>query len=120
LLLKYYKKKPDSTLTCSFPDMKNESIEMRIYSKTACQLGIMWQNMNNFEPNTKITRAQFWTILSRLLYGNVHNSNETIDWYSKHLQALKKSNFIKNSNKPNSNESRWYIMLMLMKIIQQN
>jgi hypothetical protein len=57
--IKVLHKKPDSTLSCSFTDTNNESIEMKIYTKTACQLGLMGQSITNFEPNTTVTRAQF-------------------------------------------------------------
>ncbi|MEI6117851.1 MAG: hypothetical protein WCP92_00940 [bacterium] len=35
------KMKPDQTLTCSFTDIANESKEMQLYIKTACQLKLM-------------------------------------------------------------------------------
>jgi len=36
--IKVLNKKPDTTLACTFADIKNESAEMQFYIKTACQL----------------------------------------------------------------------------------
>ena len=39
--IKVMNKKPNTKLTCVFSDMTNASKEMKLYSKTACQLGLM-------------------------------------------------------------------------------
>jgi hypothetical protein len=76
------------------------------------QLWIMWQNMknNNFRPNDEVTRAEFTTALSRMLYW-------TQDWnpyYTTHLNKLKQEWIITNDN-PKLKEKRGYVMLMLMR-----
>ena len=79
----------------------------------AYQLGIMWQNMpnNKFRPYDTVTRAEFATALSRLLFN-------TKDWkdvyYSTHLNRLYREWIITNTN-PNLKELRWYVMIMLMR-----
>ncbi len=79
----------------------------------AYQLGIMWQNMpnNKFRPYDTVTRAEFATALSRLLFN-------TKDWkdvyYSTHLNRLYGEWIITNTN-PNLKELRWYVMIMLMR-----
>ena len=40
-----------------------------------------------FNPDQLVTRAQFGTALSRLLYGSTHNTSTGI-WYQAHLNAL--------------------------------
>ena len=66
--------KPDTALTCSFPDIQNETAEMRFYIKIACQLGLMGFKSDGkslkekFNPNNIVTRNQFGTVLSRVLY----------------------------------------------------
>jgi hypothetical protein len=79
----------------------------------AYQLWIMWQNMknNNFRPNDIVTRAEFATALSRLLYWTQDWSNS---YYSTHLEKLYIEWIITNTN-PNMHEVRWYVMLMLMR-----
>jgi hypothetical protein len=58
---------------CVFADIANETQELQTYITSACQLGIMGQDMENFLPNEVVTRAQFGTILSRLLFGALYN-----------------------------------------------
>jgi len=70
---------------------------------------------SSFAPSATITRAQFATILSRLLYGNKYNTADAINRASKHLQALNKAGIITNISRPNMEEIRGYVMLMLMR-----
>ena len=82
------------------------------------QLWIMWQNMknNNFRPNDEVTRAEFATALSRMLY-------DTEDWkwntkyYEPHMAKLYTEWIITNTN-PKMKEKRWYVMLMLMRTVE--
>jgi hypothetical protein len=59
--------------------MNTESEEMQMYAILACQLGLMWLKEDwttpkkNFYPNKLVNRAQFGTILSRLLFGDTYN-----------------------------------------------
>lgn len=50
--------------------MKYESEEMQEYAILSCQLGLMGQNITKFRPNDIVTRAEFGTILSRMLRGD--------------------------------------------------
>ena len=81
----------------------------------AYQLWIMWQNMKNnkFRPNDEVTRAEFATALSRLLYN-------TQDWswkyYETHMAKLYKEWVISKMD-PKIKEKRWYVMIMLMRSI---
>jgi hypothetical protein len=45
---------------------------MKLYIKQSCQLGLMGQGIQNFNPNGTLTRAQFGTVLSRALYGSTN------------------------------------------------
>jgi hypothetical protein len=85
---------------------------MKNYIKRACELGIMWVGISNFDPSGEVTRAQFGTVLSRTLYGTLY------DWwtpyYLNHLNALKTNNIITNTT-PDFREIRWYVMLMLFR-----
>ena len=86
----------------------------------AYQLGIMWQNMpnNKFRPNDEVTRAEFATALSRLLY----NTDEweykwTRKYYEPHIAKLY-NEWIINKTDPKMKEKRWYVMIMLMRTAQ--
>lgn len=105
-------KKPNTTKTCDFPDVSNNLDKSYDYWVTlACQLWIMGVNIKNFRPNDIVTRAEFATALSRLLYW-------TSDWkdkyYSTHLEVLS-NKWIINDTNPNLQEKRWYVMIMLMR-----
>lgn len=105
---------PDTSKSIAFWDVSSSlDAQYGNWVTLAYQLWIMWQNMknNNFRPDDIVTRAEFATALSRLLYW-------TKDWsdsyYSTHLEKLYLEWIISNTN-PNMHEVRWYVMLMLMR-----
>lgn len=104
-------KKPD---TSKYPNFNDVSIELNaMYDNgvvLAYQLWIMWIGIENFRPYDTVTRAEFGTALSRLLYGT-KNWNP---YYITHLNKLKQEWVISNTN-PTLQETRWYVMLMLMR-----
>lgn len=106
-------KTPDYLLPCNFSDIANESTELKWYIVQACQMGLMGVGITKFNPDGVVTRAQFGTVLSRALYGDMYN--EGTPYYSYHLQALKQAGVMTNISKPDANEIRWYVMLMMMR-----
>lgn len=70
-----------------------------------------------FEPNDFVNRAQFGTILSRLIYWdtyNIHTGEETTsDRYERHLSALQQDAIMKQIQDPFMLEKRARILLML-------
>ncbi len=121
-MLSYYAmnvlwQKPDDTLYISFKDVSDRmNAEYDNWVILAYQLWIMWINMpnNKFRPNDYVTRAEFATALSRMLFG-------LDDWrpnyYSTHFEKLK-SEWIMTKLDPNMLEIRWYVMLMLMRSVK--
>lgn len=107
-------KAPDTSKTCSFTDVSNETEEMQGYITKACQLGLMGVGIAAFNPNGLVTRAQFGTVLSRALYGDVNNQTEP-NYYGAHLDALKAAGVMNNIDTPNANEVRGYVMLMMQR-----
>ena len=104
----------DTTRNCYFNDVPSYLDRQYNYWVTkACQLGIMWINMqnNNFNPYWTVTRAQFATALSRLLYWT---KDWTDKYYSTHISKLYREWIISNTD-PTLKEKRWYVMLMLMR-----
>lgn len=71
-------------------------------------------------PNKYIDRAEFWTILSRLLWWNkydVVNATKTNAYYTKHLQALNLAGIMKQVDNPVSRmELRKWAWLMMMRV----
>ena len=93
-----------------------ESAEMKDYAEKACALGVMGINMKEFKPNTEVTRAEFWTILSRILRWDKYNVDPDSDevWYDKHLLALKEDDIMTKIDNPlNVIELREWVWLML-------
>ena len=70
---------------------------------------------NNFRPNDEVTRAEFATALSRLLYKTDEwKYKSTWRYYEPHIAKLYKEWIITKTD-PNMKEKRWYVMLMLMR-----
>ena len=72
--------------------------------------------IEEFRPFDLVTRAEFGTALSRMLYGTA--DGEGADWYSTHLAKLMDEKIITNDN-PQLKELRGYVMIMLMRSAKQ-
>ena len=86
----------------------------------AYQLWIMWQNMpnNKFRPNDEVSRAEFVTALSRLLYSTLDGKYEsTPQYYVNHMEKLKWEWIITKAD-PKMKELRGYVMIMLMRSVK--
>lgn len=107
-------KKPANIIVPKFSDItEGLNTEYDYWVSRAYQLWIMWINMpdNKFRPFDLVTRAEFGTALSRLIFW-------IADWeeayYTTHLAKLKAEWIITNDD-PTLQELRWYVMLMLMR-----
>lgn len=106
--------KPDETRVNKFKDVTDKlSSQYDNWVDLAYQLWIMWINMpnNRFRPFDLVTRAEFGTALSRMLYKLADGDRF---YYSTHLKKLKEEKIINNDN-PSLRELRWYVMIMLMR-----
>ena len=110
-------KTPNTWAICSFDDIWNQSVELQTYIKLSCQLWLMWVWLTSFSPDGIVTRAEFGTVLSRLLYGSVNEWGTP--YYIDHLSALKAAGIMNTIADPeHMMEIRWYVMLMLMRAAQ--
>lgn len=115
---------PDKDKVCEFGDMSWESEEMKKYAEMACQLWFMglhsdWvQVKDNFDPNDQVIRAEFGTVLSRLLWWTKYATDDGELFYKYHLEALRENGIMTQiyGDWPYSIELRWYVMLMLMRV----
>ena len=57
-----------------------------------------------FKPDDVVTRAQFGTVLSRALYGDMYNDGDP--YYLFHLQALQEAKIMNNIATPSASEVR--------------
>lgn len=109
--------KADSSKECNYSDIFDQSYDLQNYIRLACQLGIIASDVTIYNPNGIVTRAEFGTVLSRALYGSTYEYG--YPYYMNHLQALKDNGIITNID-ANIIESRWNIMLMLMRAPHHN
>lgn len=103
---------------------------MKFFTKTACQLNLMGLKSDgktvdkNFDPHAYVSRAQFGTILSRLIYGDKYNlyTGEEMKFkrYQKHLNALNADNIMKRIQDPFMLEERARVLLMLNRTVENN
>ena len=110
--------KPENIVTPKFNDVTDkQNSDYDDWVTLAYQLGIMWQNMpnNKFRPDDEVTRAEFATALSRMIY---HTSDgeykSTPKYYIHHMEKLVKE-WIITKDDPNMKELRGYVMIMLMR-----
>jgi len=112
-------KEPDlSKWTVKFNDVSNKMDENYDNAVTlSYQLWIMWQNMpnNNFRPNDEVTRAEFVSAFSRMLYNTSDGEyRSTSKYYIHHMEKLETEWIVTNTD-PKMKEQRWYVMIMLMR-----
>ena len=106
-------KLPDTTQICNFIDISRQAKEFQMYIIEACQMWLMWMGSDKFNPNWTVTRAEFWTVLSRALYGNANDGGAP--YYLAHLSALEDAGIMQDISTPNVPEIRWNVMLMLQR-----
>ena len=111
-----HRKLPDKLpKQCKWKDWANawESKEIKDYAEKACALWIMWIDMNYFQPNKYVTRAQFWTIIWRLLRWKLVSK----PYYVWHLERLKQRWIMTQIENPeNRIEIRKWAWLMFMRM----
>jgi hypothetical protein len=113
-----------------FDDTYRDTEELQWFMTTACELDLMWLNADWVTPAASfngwdyVTRAQFGTVFSRLLFGDKYNVEDESDvyqdewyWYKDHLEALKENLIMTkiDGDWPNTLELRWYVMLMMQR-----
>ena len=111
---------------CAWWDAESEwkIPETKIYAKKACALWVMWIRMKDFMPNKILDRAEFGTILSRLLWWgkyDVVNATKKNPYYTKHLEALSRIKIMTEIENPEKKkELRKWAWLMLMRSRLEN
>jgi hypothetical protein len=109
---------PDTSATCEFTDIENQTQEMKDFIIESCQLGLMGQNISEFRPNDKVTRAEFGTVLSRALRGDKYDGGTP--YYADHLAALQDVDVMTNISNPSGLEVRGYVRLMMKRADDKN
>ena len=105
---------PDTSAACTFSDIDSVKGDLHDYIIESCELGIMGQGITAFRPYDTISRAEFGTALSRVLWGSQYEGGTP--YYAKHLDALKAAGIMTQiANAESTKEVRGYVMLMLMR-----
>ena len=115
--MKEYHLKPLRAGAANYKDVNTDLGDLADYIQIAYQLQIMGINADGtpieaFEPHKLVSRAEFATVLSRVIWGNKHNISGDYR-YSAHLQALKKYKIITSDVPANWWELRGRALLML-------
>ena len=105
---------PNTAAACTFSDIDSVKGDLHDYIIESCELGIMGQGITAFRPYDTISRAEFGTALSRVLWGSQYEGGTP--YYAKHLDALKAAGIMTQiANAESTKEVRGYVMLMLMR-----
>ncbi len=120
--MKEYHLKPLKAGAVNYKDVNADLGDLADYIQLAYQLQIMGINADGtpiqaFEPHKLVSRAEFATVLSRVIWGNKHNISGD-DRYSAHLQALKKYEIITSDVPANWWELRGRALLMLHRTVK--
>ena len=105
-------KKPSNLVVPKFSDVTQE-LEDDYWGAVSLsyQLWIMWININNFRPFDVVTRWEFATALSRMLFWIADGE---VLYYEPHIKKLFEEKIISITD-PKMKELRWYVMIMLMR-----
>lgn len=105
--------------SCYFSDENKITKDLIPYTKKTCAYDIMWANWNKFSPTQPIDRAQLWTVLSRILWGDRHN----VEWkwyYIYHVNALKDAGIMNNiKSVKGATAKRWDVMIMFKRMYEK-
>lgn len=111
---------------CAWWDAESEwrTPERKVYAEKSCALWLMGIRMVDFMPNKILDRAEFGTILSRLLWWDkydVVDATKTKLYYTRHLDALSRNHIMAEIANPEARkELRKWAWLMLMRSRLQN
>ena len=105
--------KVDTSKQCNFADTAGVYWDLKDAIIESCQLWILGQWAKNFRPYDYITKAEVSTAVSRILWWNKYDWGSP--YYVKHMSNLDDHLIILGIEDPTENETRWNVMLMLVR-----
>ena len=107
----------------NYADVDESLGDLADFIQTAYAYKIMWINadgtpLKKLNPRGKVTRAEYATVFSRVLFGDKYNKSEW-NYYDAHLEALKEAEILTNTT-PNIQEVRGWVMLMMYRSSQNS
>ena len=104
--------------SCNFPDESKIVDDLKNFTKKTCGSEIMWKDGTAFNPTDLLSRAQLWTVLSRILRWDQYNSNG--QWYYiYHVNALQDAGIMNNISEVNTPAKRWDVLIMLKRMYEK-
>ena len=115
-LTKVLWKTPTTGEKANYADVNSSLGDLADFIEIAYSYKIMWINadgtpLKNFNPRGKVTRAEYATVFSRVLFGDKYNKSEW-NYYEDHIKALKEAGILTNDT-PSIKEVRGWVMLMM-------
>ena len=108
--------KQTSYSSCYFTDEDKMTPNLKPYTRKICSYWIMWTNWQDFRPTSKVNRAELWTTISRMLWGDRYDVGGK-EFYIYHLNALKDQWIMNNIDNPaKSLARRWDTFIMLKRL----
>ena len=111
---------PTSGAKANYADVNESLGDLADYIETAYAYKIMWIKgdgtpLKNFNPKGQVTRAEYATVFSRVLYGDKYNKSEG-KYYENHLKALNEAGILTKTT-PTIKEVRGWVMLMMYRSV---
>ena len=108
--------KQTTSNSCNFPDENKITDNLELYAKKTCAYNIMWSSWTAFNPMNSLSRAQLWTVLSRILWWDRHDSSW--NWYYVyHVNALQDAGIMDDINDVMFIPAkRWDVMIMFKRM----
>ena len=110
---------------CDFSDLYDiDSKELQSFIIKSCQLGIMWVNGTNdekiaFRPNDNVTRGEYVTVLSRMMYGMKYelpkNQVGKVPFFTYHMNKMIEDGIV-NIRLPYDNAQRRVAFLTIFRL----
>lgn len=111
----------DRSTMCFWYTDTTKAGDLLQYIQYSCMMKLLGQKADGvspaekFRPNDLVTRAEFGTFMSRLVFGDIYNSKSANDpkWYQAHLEALKANGIITQIDEPFKQELRAWAMVIM-------
>ena len=104
----------------NYSDVDESLGDLADFIEVAYAYKIMWVKWDGtplakFNPKGQVTRAEYATVFSRVLFGDKYNKSEW-NYYEDHIKALKKVGILTNDN-ASIKEVRGWVMLMMYRSV---
>ena len=110
--------KQTTSNSCKFTDESKITNDLRPYTKKTCAYDIMGSYWSDFRPMNPLTRAQLWTVLSRILRWDEYNNGGKW-YYIYHLNMLKEKWIMNSTKNPDAYAKRWDVLVMLKRMYEK-